>query len=244
MSGHSKWAQIKRQKGAADAKRGQVFTKLANAISIAVAKGGGGGDPVSNFKLRLLIEKARSVNMPKENIERAIKRAESRESGDIEDVVYEAFGPAGVGLIIEAATDNKLRTAPEIKNILEKNGGTMASQGTVAYQFSQKGMLTVKKNHSLDDIFMLAADTGAEDVEEAGEKVLIYTKPEDLKKVKEALSLQLSIIDAELIRKPVVTVPILDKETASKVISIMDKLENLDDVQKVYSNFDIPDEFT
>lgn len=243
MSGHSKWAQIKRQKGTLDAKRGQAFTKLANAITIAV-KQGGGGDPSSNFKLRLMIEKARSINMPKENIERAIRAAQGKLAGEVGEVVYEAFGPAGVGLIIEAATDNKLRTAPEVKNTLEKNGGTLVTPGAVSYQFQQKGLITVSKGlKTLDEIFLLAADAGAEDIEEAGEEVLVYTKPEDLSKVKEALSPHVSITDFELTRKPTVFVSISNKEIANKIISLIEKLESLDDVQKVYANFDIPDTF-
>lgn len=242
MSGHSKWAQIKRAKGANDAKRGQAFTKLANAITLAVKQGGGVTDPSSNFKLRLCIEKARSINMPKDNIERAIKRASAKEAGNVEEVVYEGFAPGGVGLIVEATTDNKLRTGPEIKNSLEKNGGTLAAQGAVSYQFEQKGLITVSKNgKTVDDIFLLAADSGAEDIEEVGDEVFVYTKPEDLAKVREALSQPLTVVDAELTRKPKITVPVTDEESARKIMSLVERLEELDDVQKVYANFDIPD---
>lgn len=242
MSGHSKWAQIKRQKGVTDNKRGQAFTKMAAAISIAVREGGGVGDPAQNFKLRLTVEKARSINMPKENIERAIERGKGGGKGQVlEEAVYEGFAPGGVALLIEVATDNKQRTAPEIKNVLEKNGGVLATPGSVSYQFQTKGLLEVK-NDSLDDIFLFAADAGAEDVEEVGETVIIYTKPEELTKIRDILSGKgLTILAAELIRKPTVVVPIVDKPSVEKVLFLIEKLENLDDVQKVYANFEISD---
>lgn len=243
MSGHSKWAQIKRQKGVNDNKRGQAFTKLANAITLAVRQGGGVTDPASNFKLRLMVEKARSINMPKDNIERAIARASGKQANEMESVVYEGFAPGGVGIIVEATTDNKMRTGPEIKNIIEKNGGTVAAQGAVSYQFEQKGAITAEKSgKSLDDIFLIAADAGAEDVEEAGDEVLIYTRPEDLAKVRDALGESITITDAELTRKPTITVQIADVETAQKIVAFVEKLEALDDVQKVYANFDIPED--
>jgi YebC/PmpR family DNA-binding regulatory protein len=243
MSGHSKWATIKRQKGAADAKRGQTFTKIANAISIAVRSGGGITDPNSNFRLRLEIDKARTVNMPKDNIARAIDRGAGKgDKGELSEVVYEGFAPHGVSVIAEAVTDNKQRTTPEIKSLFDKNGGTLGNQGSVAYQFQQMGQIIASKNgQTLDDIFLIAADAGAVDVEEAGEDVLIYTNPSDLGKVRDALHTQLRISEAELIRKPTVTVAITDKEVAEKVLAFMDKLESHDDVQKVYANFDIAD---
>lgn len=244
MSGHSKWKTIKRQKGVADIRRGQTFTKISNAITIAVRQGGGIGDAESNFKLRLAIEKARAVNMPNINIERAIEKGKGIGRVGLEEAVYEGFAPGGSAVILEVVTDNKQRTASEIKNIFEKNGGTLGNSGAVSYQFTQKGLITVAKNDkTLDEIFLLAADKGAEDVEEAGSDVLIYTKPEELSKIKEALSSQgLSILESELTRKPVTTVSITDKEAAQKVLSFMEKLESLDDVQKVYANFDIEEE--
>ena len=244
MSGHSKWSQIKRQKGVADKKRGQTFTKLSNAITIAVRDGGGIGDPDQNFRLRLAIEKARTVNMPKENIERAIHKAQGKLEGeDIQEVVYEGFGPGGVAIIVEAATDNKLRTNSDVKTIFEKNGGTLGVPGTVAYQFQNNGLLTVKKaGKSLDDIFLIAADAGAADVEEAGDAVFVYTNPNQLMVVKNALVVSgLAIEGFELIRRPVVSVAINDKEKATRVLQLLEKLEELDDVQKVYTNVDIPD---
>lgn len=243
MSGHSKWAQIKRQKGAADMKRGQAFTKLASAITIAVREGGGVADPVQNFRLRLSIEKARSINMPKENIERAIERGKGGGKDDaLQEVVYEGFAPGGVALIVEAATDNKLRTNSEVKNIIEKNGGTLGVPGSVSYQFQTKGLINVKKDRDLDEIFMIAADAGAEDIEEVADEVIIYTKPEELANVRNAIGEKLQILNAELTRKPTITVNISDKNIASKILSLMEKVESMDDVQKVYANFDIPDE--
>ncbi len=243
MSGHSKWATIKRQKGANDIKRGQMFTKLSNAITLAVRQGGGIGDPESNFKLRLAIESARNANMPKENIERAIQRAAGKQAENMEEALYEGFGPGGFSVIVEAVTDNKQRTVAEVKNTFDKNGGTMGVPGSVMYQFVQKGLITVDKNgKSMDDIFFAAADNGAEDVEEVMDSVLVYTKPEDLSKVRSALlSAGFSVKEAELTWKPVTTTPIADKESTDRAFSFLEKLEDLGDVQKVYANFDIPD---
>ena len=245
MSGHSKWLTIKRQKGAADAARGQIFTKLSNAITIAVKQSGGISDPESNFKLRLAIDRARSANMPKENIERAIARAGIAAAGQMDEVLYEGFAPGGVALIIEAVTDNKNRTISEIKNILEKGGGSLGTPGAVSYQFAQKGLITINKNNmSLDDIFNLAVGAGVEDIEEAGSQVLFYTDSQQLKRVKDAVLEQgLSVTDAELIKKPVTTLLVDHRETADKVLSLIEKIEALDDVQKVYSNLEIPDNF-
>ncbi|MDO8657728.1 MAG: YebC/PmpR family DNA-binding transcriptional regulator [Candidatus Levybacteria bacterium] len=243
MSGHSKWAQIKRQKGVADIKRGQSFTKLSNAITIAVRESRGVTNPDQNFRLRLAIDRARDVNMPKENIDRAIQRASGKQAEELKSVVYEAFGPGGISLIIEAATDNKLRTTSEVKNVLEKNGVTLGTPGAVSYQFLTKGLIIVKKNNkTVDDIFLEAADAGAEDIEEAGDEVFIYTKPDELGAIRDLVSKNLQIVSAELTRKPSITVSISDKETAKKILRVLGKIENLDDVQKIYSNFDIPDE--
>lgn len=244
MSGHSKWATIKRQKGANDAKRGQAFTKLSKAITIAVQQGGGSADPNFNFKLRLAIEAARNANMPKDNIERAIQRATAKEASNLEEGVYEGFGPGGMSVIVESLTDNKQRTAPEVKNVFEKNGGSMGSQGSVMYQFQHKGVITVEKNgKTLDEIFLLAAENAAEDIEDAGDEVLVYTSAEDLAQVRDALSAEGFVLKgAELTYQPAITVQITDKATAEKAIAFLDKLESLDDVQKVYANFDIADD--
>lgn len=247
MSGHSKWAQIKRQKGAADIKRGQAFTKISNAIAIAVRQGGGIADPEQNFKLRLAIEKAKTLNMPSSNIQRAIERAlgKSGKEEGLQEVVYEGFGPSKIAVMLEAVTDNKQRTASEIKNIFEKNGGILASPGAVSYQFQQRGQIIVKKGErTIDDIFLSAADSGAEDVEEAGDEIFVYTKPEELSKVRAGLiEKELTVSDSELTRKPIITVRVEKQSDAKKVLLFMDKLEELDDVQKVYANFDIPEQF-
>lgn len=246
MSGHSKWAQIKRQKGAADVKRGLTFTKLSNAISITVKESGGIGDPDQNFKLRLLIDKAKAVNMPKDTIARAIQKGQGKGAAgiDLQEAVYEGFGPDHVALIIEVTTDNKARTNSEIKNIFDKNGATLATPGSVSYLFSGKGLIYVKKDDkTLEDIFLVAADAGAQDVEEAGGEVLVYTKPNELAQVKNHLTeAGLSVQEFELSRKPTVTVLIDNKETAAKILSLIEKIESLDDVQKVYANFNIAEE--
>lgn len=244
MSGHSKWATIKRQKGANDAKRGQLFTKLSKAITIAVQQGGGIADPESNFRLRLAIESARTANMPKENIERAIQRASGKQSAQLEEATYEGFGPGGFSVVVEALTDNILRTVSEVKMTFNKGGGSMGAQGSVMYQFEKKGVITVEKSgKSLDDIFMVAADNGAEDIEDADTEVLLYTKAEDVAKVRDALSEQgLAVKSAELTFRPVVINTITDKATAEKALAFVERFEDLDDVQKVYANFDIPDE--
>ncbi len=244
MSGHSKWATIKRQKGANDAKRGQLFTKLSKAVTIAVQQGGGVADPESNFHLRLAIEAARSANMPKENIERAIARASGKQAASLEEVTYEGFGPGGFSVVVEALTDNIIRTVSEVKNVFNKNGGSMGAQGSVMYQFEKKGVITVGKNgKSLDDIFMIAVDNGAEDIEEVESEVLLYTKPEEVAKVRDILSKHgLEVKVAELTFRPVVINHITDKPSAEKALNFLDKLESLDDVHKVYANFDIPQE--
>lgn len=244
MSGHSKWATIKRQKGANDAKRGVLFTKLSKAITIAVQQGGGIADPEGNFRLRLAIEAARAANMPKENIERAISRAGGKDAASLEEGLYEGFGPGGFSVIVEALTDNKQRTVSDVKVVFDKNGGSLGNQGSVQYQFAKKGMITVEKgDKSIDDIFFVAADSGAEDVEEAGDEVLIYTLPEDLAKVRNSLIEEgFTVKTAEQTWKPIVIHTISDKAMAEKALSFLEKLEDLDDVQKVYANFDIPEE--
>lgn len=244
MSGHSKWATIKRAKGANDAKRGQAFTKLSKAITIAVRQGGGSPDVNMNYKLRLAVEAARNANMPKDNIERAIERASGKNAAVLEEVVYEGFGPGGFSVVVEGLTDNKVRTVAEVKSIFNKNGGNMGAQGSVMYQFEKKGVIVVeKKGQSLDDIFLIAADNGADDIEDADSEVLLYTSPDDVTRVYEALQQQgLSLKSAEVTLRPIVVSPISNKEDAEKALGFIEKLEDNDDVQKVYANFDIPDE--
>ena len=237
MSGHSKWATIKRQKGANDAKRGALFTKLSKAITIAVMAGGGVGDPAQNFHLRLATEAARSANMPKENIERAIEKAAGKSGSVLEEVLYEGFGPGGVGIIVEAATDNKNRTTSEVANVFNKNGGNMGAMGSVSYQFKKMGQLLVEKGSlSFDDLFLEAADAGAEDVEESENMAYVYTQPGDLAKVRDNLSQKgIAVKEMELILKPTMTMEV-DNATGEKVMSLMEKLEELEDVQKTYTN--------
>jgi YebC/PmpR family DNA-binding regulatory protein len=244
MSGHSKWATIKRAKGVKDAKRGAAFTKLSKAISIAVKQGGGVTDPGGNFRLRLAIEAARAASMPKENIDRAIQKGGSKNEADLDEATYEGFGPGGFSVIVETVTDNKLRTVSEVKNIFNKNGGSMGAQGSVMYQFEKKGVVTIEKDgKSLDDIFMIAIDSGAEDIEDADTEVLVYTKPEDVAKARDGLAAQgLNIKTIEHLLRPVVINTLTDQAQAEKAMDFLDKLESLDDVQKVYANFDIPDE--
>lgn len=241
MSGHSKWSQIKRQKGVADVKRGATFTKMANAITVATREGGG-GDPVSNFKLRLVIEGARAVNMPKDNIQRAIDRGLGKGSeGALEAVTYEGYGPGKVALVIEAVTDNKNRTTPEVRSVLEKSGGSFVTPGTVSWMFRDSGLITlVKSGKSFDELFEAAVDAGADDVEDSGDMVGIYTKPNELDKVKNALLEKgLAIESAELAKRATTTVEVSDPEAQKKIFDVLERLEDLDDVQKVWANFNI-----
>ena len=238
MSGHSKWTQIKRQKGLNDQKRGKTFTKLANAITIAVKQGGGIGDPTSNFRLRLAIDAARNSNMPKENIDRAIKRASGRDAGEITEVTYEGFAPGGVSVIVEAATDNSMRTTSEVKSIFNKAGASFGQPGSVSYQFKHVGrIIAPKKDKSFDDIFAIALDQGAEDIEEVGDEVFVYTSLQDLAKVKDALTaVGVEVIEAELIREPIVKVEVEEQDKLTRIENFINSLEELDDVQKVYTN--------
>lgn len=243
MSGHSKWATIKRQKGANDARRGQQFTKLSNAITIAVRQGGNVTDPEGNPRLRLAIDAARAANMPKENIERAIGRAAGKQAENVEETVYEGFGPGGFSVMVEAVTNNKQRTVAEIQSFFKKNGGSIGAPGSVAYQFAQKGAVTVEKNgKTLDDIYLLAVESDAEDIEEAGDEVIVYTKPSNLAKTRDEMKGHgVNITTTELIRRPIVNHEMSDPETVKKALDFLEKLDEMDDVQKVYANIDIPD---
>lgn len=244
MSGHSKWSTIKRQKGAADIRRGQTFTKLANAITIA-AREGGGGDPASNFKLRLSMDQARAANMPKENIQRAVDRGLGKGgAGTLDSVTYEGYGPGKVALLVEAATDNRNRTTSEVRNLIEKSGGAFAGPGAVSWMFSDEGVIVVPKGgKSMDEFLDLAIEVGAEDVADAGEMVEVYTKPNSLEAVKKIL-VQKGLMpeSAEISKKPSTPILISDATVAKKILDLMEKLEALDDVQKVHSNFDIADQ--
>jgi YebC/PmpR family DNA-binding regulatory protein len=238
MSGHSKWATIKRQKGLNDKKKGKTFTKLGNAITIAVKSGGGVGDPAFNFRLRLAIDVARSENMPKENIERAIKRATEKDTADFQEVIYEGFAPGGVSIIVEAATDNSMRTTSEVKSIFNKANASFGQPGSVSYQFKHIGRIIAKKGtKSFDDLFSIALDLGAEDIEEVGDEVFVYTSLQDLAKIKDALTAAgVEVAEAELIREPVMTVAVEEQDKIEKIENFINALEELDDVQKVYTN--------
>lgn len=240
MSGHSKWSQIKRQKAKTDIKKGLTFTKLANAIVIAVRQGGGITDPAQNFRLRLAVDSARSLNMPKENIERAIQKATGKEAGSMEEVIYEGFAPGGAAVIVEAATDNTQRTTSEIKNIFNKSGGSFGQPGSVSYQFTQLGRIAVDKNgKSFDEIFEASVESGAEDVQEVDEEILIYTSVSNLARVRDYLSEKgFNVTEARLWREAKVKVTIEDEEQLGKIINFIDTMNNLDDVQNVYSNIE------
>jgi len=238
MSGHSKWSTIKREKGAKDAARGAVFTKLGNAIAIAA---GAGTDPDTNFALRLAIDKAKAANMPTANIQRAIDRIKEKGAAQLQEILYEGYGPGGVAILVEAATDNINRTYPEVRLAFSKHGGNIAEKGAVAFQFDHKGMIRVKGKG--DELLMQALDAGAEDVQEEGEESVVYTQASDLAKVRDALREGgVEILEAELTYVPNTTVEVSDKETAGKIMRLMDALDDCDDVTNTHVNFDIPEE--
>ena len=231
MSGHSKWATTKRQKAVVDAKRGALFTKIGNQIAIAARSG---TDPAMNPSLAMVLEKARLANMPKANIERAIARVADKSAAALIEETYEAYGPGGVGIIIEVATDNKNRTMPEVRHTLEKNGGRMADPGSVMFQFTRKGVIFTKAKG--DEIMMAALDAGAEDIADEEDGTTIYTAAGDLAKVRSGLiDAGYEIDSAELQYVPNNTVPV-DEETAPKVEKILDAIDDLDDVVAVHTN--------
>jgi len=235
MSGHSKWSTIKREKGAKDAARGAVFTKLGNAIAIAARSG---VDPETNFALRLAIDKAKAANMPSANIQRALDRIKDKDAAQLQEIVYEGYGPGGVAIMVECATDNINRTYPEVRLAFSKHGGNIAEKGAVAFQFDHKGMIRVSGTG--DEIMLQALDAGAEDVQEEGDESVIYTAATDLAKVRDALKAQgLDIKEAELTYVPNTTVEVTDAATASKIMRLMDALDDCDDVSNTHVNFDI-----
>lgn len=235
MSGHSKWSTIKRQKGAKDAARGAVFTKLGNAIAIAARSG---TDPETNFALRLAMDKAKAANMPAANIQRAIDRIKDKDAAQLQEVMYEGYGPKGVAILVEVATDNINRTYPMVKLAFSKHGGNIAEKGAVAFQFDHKGMIRVSAKG--DDFMLQALDAGAEDVQEDGEESIIYTAASDLAKVRDSLKNNgVEITEAELTFVPNTTVEITDEATAGKIMRLMDALDDLDDVSNTHVNFDI-----
>ena len=238
MSGHSHFATIKRTKEANDAKKGRVFSKYAKEIAIAV-KTGGGIDPEFNYKLRMIVDKARSFNMPKDNIDRALRQAQGKQD-NLEAVNYEGFGPCGVAVIVETATDNRNRTAQEIKNIFERAGGSLGGPGSVSYNFAQKGLLIVKKEDNFEEQMLKLIDCGAEEVEEAGDEIEVYTQPDKVKEVRDKVEKSGFLIkSAELCMEPKTFQQISDSKDASKILSFMEQLDECDDVSHVYANFDI-----
>ena len=242
MSGHSKWSQIKRQKGANDVKRGAIFTKMGREI--AVAARAGGADPDGNFRLRLAIEKARAVNMPADTIKRAIEKATGGgDAEQYEEIVYEGYGPGGVGVLVEVATDNRNRTAAEVRSIFSKAGGQLAGSGAVAWQFEQRGVISVpREGVDPDEVALLAIDAGASDVETTTDPLEIYTEPGDLEAVRgtlEQAGVAIESGDVAMIAKQTMSV---DASKARQNLRLVEHLEDVDDVQRVTSNLELTDE--
>lgn len=240
MSGHSHYATIKRAKEANDSARGKVYSKLAREIAIAV-KQGGNADPDFNYKLRMVIDKARSANMPKDNIERALAKGGSGEA--LEVMTYEGFGPGGVGVVIEAATDNRNRTAQEIKNLFERVGGNLSGPGSVSFNFESRGLILVEKQADPQTQMLALIDQGVEEMEETNDGIEAYVAPDKLREVREKLETAgFTVKSAELTMKPKNFVTISNPTEAAKIINFLDTLNDHEDVQKVYANLDIPDE--
>lgn len=238
MSGHSKWSTIKRQKGVKDAARGATFTKLGNAIAVAAR---GGTDLESNFTLRLAVDKAKSANMPMANIQRSIDRVRDKSASQLEEVIYEGYGPGGVAILVEAATDNLNRTYPEVRVAFTKHGGNMAERGAVAFHFERRGLIRLKGTG--DEIELAAIEAGADDVVSEHDETVIYCPPNELSKVRDNLKdADLNITEAELTYLPTNTVEITDKDIADKIMRLMEALEELDDVTNTFVNFDIDEQ--
>jgi YebC/PmpR family DNA-binding regulatory protein len=244
LSGHSKWSSIKHKKGAADAKRGKLFSKLARSIIVAAKEGG--GDPLNNLALANAIEKAKSYSMPKDNIERAIAKGSGSgaDADAFEAIVYEGYGPEGVAVIVEALTDNRNRTASEVRHIFTKFGGNLGTTGAVAWQFERRGVVLVTAGGvDEDELFMAAADGGADDIEADGDVIQVTSAPENLQAVRGAIeSAGFPIESAELSMLPKNTVAVDDESKARQLMRLIDALEDDDDVQEVYANFDIPEQ--
>ena len=237
MSGHSKWSKVKHQKATTDVVKAQAFTRASRAITIAVREGGGVTDPNHNFRLRLAVEKAHEVNMPKGNIERAIEKGASGGAGSIEQLQYEGYGPGGVALLVEAASDNKQRTVSAVKNVFDRFGGSLAVPGAVAYLFSRNGVLTVpKEGQPMEKILSLAIDSGADDVVEQADMYEIYTTVPNLLRIKDALvGKGIPIDNTEIIMRP--TTPVaLDDDKQRAIDVFVEALDELEDVQKVFTN--------
>ena len=242
MAGHSKWANIKHRKARQDDKRGRMWSKCARAIIVAARAGG--GDPGMNLTLRYAIDEARAVNMPKDTIEKAIKKGSGELGGeDYESVVYEGYGPSGVAIMVETLTDNRNRTAPELRKLFDKYGGNLGTSGCVAFIFTARGMILVNKDSADEDSIMMAAlDAGAEDVTDEGEFWQVLTQPTELHTVRDALiDAEIEVSSAEITMFPSNTVE-CESDIARRVLNLMEEIEDHEDVQKAYANFDIPDE--
>jgi len=242
MSGHSKWATIKHKKGAADKARGKLFAKIARQLEVAASQGG--GDPSANATLRTAVQKAKAAQMTNDAIERAIKRGTGEAQGDdYETITYEGYAPGGVAIMVETLTDNRNRTGSEVRNIFSKLGGAMAEPGAVSWQFSRRGVIYVAGGHSEDDVMMAALDAGADDVAQDGESWRVTSDPQVVYDVKTALEGSgMSVLSAESTMVSSTTIAIEDPETAQKVLRVMEALQDNDDVQDVFANFDISDE--
>jgi YebC/PmpR family DNA-binding regulatory protein len=243
VSGHSKWSSIKHKKGAADSKRGQLFSKLSRAIIVAAKEGG--PDPAANLALQNAIEKARSYSMPKENIERAIAKGSGADAdaSSFETVVYEGYGPEGVAVLVEAVTDNRNRTASEVRHAFTKHGGNLGTTGAVAWQFERRGVVVVLADGADEDsLVMAAAEAGADDVERDGSSFVVTSAPEALSSVRQALEdAGLTVESVEFAMVPKTTVAVSDESTARRIVGLVEGLEDTEDVQDVYANFDIPE---
>jgi YebC/PmpR family DNA-binding regulatory protein len=242
MSGHSKWATIKRQKGANDARRGALFTKVSRELMVAARQGG--GDPEGNYRLRLAIEKARSVNMPMDNIRRAVDRASgSGDGAQFEEIIYEGYGPGGIAILVETQTDNRNRTAAEVRSIFTKAGGQLAGSGAVAWQFEPRGLITVATARDPDEVALAAIDAGAEDVDTSDpEHLEVFTSPGELETVRHALEqagVAVESAESAMVAKNTVE---LDSSKARQALRMVEQLEDLEDVQRVTANFDIPED--
>ncbi|MCA9986767.1 MAG: YebC/PmpR family DNA-binding transcriptional regulator [Anaerolineales bacterium] len=241
MSGHSKWSTIKHKKAAADAKRGKLFTRVAKELTIAAKEGG--GDSATNPRLRLAIDKARAANMPKDNIERAIQRGTGEIEGlEYSEIMYEAYAPNGIGILIEVVTDNKNRSLADIRSALNKNGGSLASAGSVSWQFTRKGYVEVQGDVDQDELFLLAADAGADDVDFSGEVTGVYSDPNNMSEVRNLLEENgFDLSEAKLIYEPNNTTS-LGVQDSLQVLRVIERVEELDDVENVYSTLELTDE--
>lgn len=243
MSGHSKWSSIKHQKGAKDVQRGALFTKLAREITVAV-RAGGGGDPEANYRLRLAVQKARTNNMPNDNIGRSIKKALGEDDNTTyDDVLYEGFGPGGAAILVQALTDNRNRTVSEVRSVFAKYGGNMAESGSVGWMFANRGVITINTDgKDADELALMAIDAGAADVEESDGVLEAYTEPQDLKAVEDAARAQGLDVDEASLRYIAATPLELDTNQTVQALRLIEKLEELDDVQQVFSNLEISDD--